>query len=314
MSDPTPPSIPTPPPLPPRPRRPHWGLRILFAFILLVSITINLSMCSMSLASVGLRAEEEFPVISESLAWGHRRAPVKAAVLRLDGIIIRQAQGFFGSIPDPVSTLLTEIQAVTMDPTVNVILLEVNSPGGGVTASDEIYRALLRFKESDPDRRIVVSVVDMAASGGYYIALPADVIVAQPTSIVGSVGVMLSAVNMHELGEKIGLKDVSLTSGDNKALLSSLQPVDPAHTQILQELVDDMYHRFRDLVVEHRPFSSEYAEEHNLLDGRIFTARQAFQHGLVDEVGYGPEARAAVSRLFGGQDVAFYNEIGRAHV
>ncbi len=296
------------PPPPPQPRapKPRKGWRIFFRLTLGVSLLLNFSMCAM-LFGTGLQPEDEMPNVIERLAWGDRAAPVKAAVLRYDGMILRRPQGLLGGGGDPVTRILREIQAVTVDPEVKAILFQVSSPGGGVTSSDEIYRALMRFKAADPERRIVVQIRDLAASGGYYISLPGDVVLANPTAVVGSVGVLLSAVNFHEFGEKIGMKDVTLTSGDNKALLSSLKPVDPEHEDILQGVVDDLYAQFRDLVLESRPFDAGYAETHQLLDGRVFSARDALAHDLVDELGYDDDARAAVRRLFANQDVAFYN-------
>ena len=307
-------SMPTPPPpppymTPPPPPKKRKGWKIFARILLGGSLLLNFAMCSMMFGT-RMVAEDEFPRVTERLSWGDRDAPVKVAVLRLDGVILRQARGFLGGGQDPVTTLLREIQAVTMDPEVRGILLKVNSPGGGVTASDEIYEALQRFKASAPDRRIVVQVRDLAASGGYYIALSADAIVAQPTSMVGSVGVMLSAVNLHELGEKLGMQDVSITSSDNKALLAPLKPVTPEHEEILQGLVDDLYVRFRDLVLENRPFDAEFADANQLLDGRVFSGVEAHRLGLVDEVGYDAEARALVGSLFGNEEIAFYSVSG----
>lgn len=298
-----PPPSPQPPPIPRRRRKSHW---MLWA-ILGVSLLVNVVTCT----DIGSRMPgygyREFPVVDQTLAWGSSRADTHVAILALEGVIFREVPAsFFGSSLDPVSKLLQEIQAVTVDPRVKGILLQVNSPGGGVTASDEIYRALMGFKQSDPDRKIVVHIGDMAASGGYYAALAGDVLIAQPTSVVGSIGVMISALNMHELSQKIGVRDVSLTSSDNKALLNSFSPIDPEHSRILQEVVDQMYVRFRDLVLEHRPFTPEFAEDHSLLDGRVFTLPAAQEFGLVDEIGYDDYARARVLSLLGVEEAGFY--------
>ena len=250
---------------------------------------------------------QEYPEVDATLAWGNSGADADVAILKLEGVILDQPTStLFGGEMSPVQKLLLEIRAVTADFSYQAILLEVDSPGGGVTASDEIYQALVAFKESDPDRRIIAHVKDMAASGGYYAALAADEIVAQPTSLVGSIGVMISAVNFHKLGEKIGVQDVTLASSDNKALLNGLAPVNPEHEAILQDVVDDMYDRFRGLVLENRPFEEAFAEEHNLLDGRVFTLPDARDFGLVDQVGYGDTARKAVVEALGVSDAAFY--------
>lgn len=250
--------------------------------------------------------EEEFPPVNETLAFGSPQAETRVALLRFEGIILRQPQGFWGTLPDPVTSLLREIQAATMDPSIRAILLEVNSPGGGVTASDEIYDALMRFRDSDPGRVIVGMVQDTAASGAYYFLLAAHEIWVQPTSVVGSVGVMLSTVNFHQLARRVGVEDVTLTSGENKAMLSPFRPLDSEHIAIFQDVVNALYHRFRDLVVQHRPFDLATASRDGLLDGRIFTARDALRHQLIDGIGYGAEARARVAERLGEPELGFY--------
>lgn len=294
-------SSPTPPPAPKK-RRFKW----FFRFLLGVSLLANLVTCSV-LAPGTLEPERENPPVRETLAWGNAFADTKVALLSLDGVILREEPGsWFGVAVDPVTKLLREIQAATVDDEVRAILLEVNSPGGGVTASDELYRALVRFKESDPDRKIVVLVKDMAASGGYYVSLAADRIVVQPTSIVGSVGVMISAVNLHGLSEKLGIEGVSITSAENKALLNAFEPVDPEHREILQHVVDDMYTRFQDLVLERRSLDAAFAEKFSLFDGRILTAPDAMNTGLADVIGYHDKARHEVLTLLGVEEAGFY--------
>lgn len=293
-----------PPPLPRRRRKkPHWVLWT----ILIISLGVNLVTCSMRGNSWTGLGVDEYPLVDQTLIWGDGDSETHVAVISLTGVILRESPAtLFGQEVDPVTRILSEIQAVTVDPMTQAILLEIDSPGGGVTASDEIYHALMDFKASDPDRKIVVHVRDMAASGGYYVALAGDLIVAQPTSIVGSIGVMISAVNLHQLSEKVGIQDVSLTSSRNKALLNSLEPVNPEHMEILQNVVDQMYDRFRSLVLEHRPFDAQFAEDHHLLDGRIFSQSAALTFGLVDEGGYIDHTRRRVLDLLGVDNAGFY--------
>lgn len=297
------PSPALPPPIPRRRRKPHW----LLWTVLICSLLVNWVTCSgvgRSFSHVGLN---EIPQVEQTLLWGSGTAKTHVALLTLDGVIMREgSSSLFGNVVDPVTKLLNEIRAVTFDPDVRAVLLEVNSPGGGVTASDEIYQALMDFKASDRDRKVVIHIRDMAASGGYYVALAGDLLVGQPTSVVGSIGVIISAVNMHQLGEKIGIQDVSLTSSDNKALLNPLTPVNPEHSEILQKVVDDMYQRFRSLVLKHRPFNAEFADEHKLLDGRIFSQSEAVAFGLVDETGYMDYTRGRVLALLGVEEAGFY--------
>ncbi|WFB37273.1 signal peptide peptidase SppA [Kiritimatiellota bacterium B12222] len=311
LSDPTPAASYAAPALPPpmpdsrkrKRKRVHWIVWV----ILCVSLLINFVTCSEFGSDFNVYGLDEFPAVSETLTWGSAHADTQIAVLKLEGVIMRESSSsLFGDTVDPVTKLLNEIRAVTVDTDYKAILLEVNSPGGGVTASDEIYQALMDFKASDPDRLILVHIRDMAASGGYYVAMAGDLLVGQPTSVVGSVGVIISAVNMHQLGTKIGLEDVSLTSSSNKALLNSLSPVDPEHQEILQKVVDQMYLRFRGLVLENRPFTSEYADEHHLLDGRIFDQQTALSFGMVDETGYLDHSRERLMSMLGVDEAAFY--------
>lgn len=268
---------------------------------------MNLVTCSNFRGSVPEYGVQEFPLVDETLVWGTANTDTKVAILSLEGVIIRESTStLFGEVIDPVTRLLQEIRAVTVDTDVDGILLVVDSPGGGVTASDEIYHALMAFKQSRPDRKIVVHVRDMAASGGYYVALAGDLIVGQPTSVVGSIGVIISAVNMHQLGEKIGLQDVSVTSSSNKALLNPLDPINDTHSEILQGVVDQMYERFKTLVLENRPFNEEFAHENSIFDGRIFGQAEAMGLGLVDETGYLDQSRRRMLDLLGVSEAGFY--------
>jgi protease-4 len=293
------------PPSPAAPQPKKRRFKWFFRWVLGLSLLANMVTCSM-VTQKALGGSREYPLVTETLAYGDYASEVKVAILSLEGPIMREAvPTLFGSQVDPVTRLLNEIQAVTMDEDVRAILLEVNSPGGGVTASDEIYNALTRFKLSRADRKILVHIQDMAASGGYYAAIAGDKIVAQPTSVVGSVGVILSVMNFHELSQKIGVKDVSLTSSDNKALMNPFEPVNPQHNLILQQMVDTLYTRFRDLVLENRPFDAEFADKFSLLDGRVFTGPEALDMGLIDQIGYGDTARKEVLELLGVENAAF---------
>lgn len=180
--------------------------------------------------------------------------------------------------------ILKQIEVAEKDPDVKGILLVVDSPGGGVTASDIIYERLLTFKESEEDRKVIALFRDLAASGGYYIGVSADHIVAHRTTITGSIGVILSALNMAALGDKIGVQAVTITSGKNKDLLNPFKPVRTEQTNILQNTVNDLYERFVSVVARGRNMSAEVVRP--LADGRIFTSPQAQELGLIDSIGY----------------------------
>ena len=170
-----------------------------------------------------------------------------------------------------------------------------------MTAADEIHRELVLFKESRGDRKITVLVHDMAASGGYYIALPADRLLAQPTALIGSIGVILQTLNVQGLSEKLGVTDTTIKSGKNKDMLNPFRPVDPEQVRLLQDSVDAMHDRFVGLVAEGR--SIEKSKLKDLADGRLFTADEALGHKLIDGIGYWDDAMDATAELLGVDDV-----------
>ncbi len=282
---------------------PFWIIIIALAATLALSLLINLT-------AVGLLAgsprpssdswgEDEFPQFSETHSYG--AGTTKVVRIGFTGILTRQLDGgWFGTV-DPVEDCLRQIRAARQDDEVAAILLEVDSPGGEVTAADEIHRELMLFKESRPGRRIVALVHDMAASGGYYISVPADRIVAQPTALVGSIGVIMQSLNIQGLSEKIGVTDTTIKSGKNKDMLNPFRPVDPEQVAMLQESVDAMHDRFVDLVAQGR--SLRKSDLKPLADGRIFTADEALQHKLVDAIGYWDEAFDETARLLGVEDL-----------
>ncbi len=171
------------------------------------------------------------------------------------------------------------------DAHVKAVLLRVDSPGGGVTASDEIRNQVLKTKAKKP---VVVSMGSLAASGGYYISAPANRIVANETSLVGSIGVIVTVPNVQGLMEKLGVNVEVLKSGAAKDATSGLRPLTDADRAILQDVVEETFGRFVDIVADGRSLTRDQVRA--LADGRIYTARQAKALGLVDEFGDMPEA------------------------
>jgi len=205
--------------------------------------------------------------------------------------------GLLGRPSDPIAEALTCIQDATVDEEVRAIILEIDSPGGEVTASDQIYRALMRFKEARKGRKVIALLGDVAASGGYYIAVAADYIVAHPTTLTGSIGVLISTLNVKELADKIGIRDVTVKSGENKDMLNPFREVREGELKLLQEAVDEMHGRFVSLVARGRGLSE--AEVREVADGRILTARQALDVKLVDQIGYWEDVMAKTAEILG---------------
>lgn len=284
-----------------RPSGCYWVLLIFVGVGLAISMAVNLGLMTAlaTKASVfgkrdGEVAQDEYPEFSEQ--WSYGDGDVVVARIPLTGIIMREAPGsFFMPVVDPVQLVLDQIRAAQNDETVRAILLEVDSPGGAVTPSDEIYHALLGFRASDEERRVIVFARDVAASGAYYAAVASDWIIAEPTSILGSIGVIMQTLNWHQLSERMGVSDVTIKSGENKDMLNPFRTPDLAELGILQNVVDSMHRRFSDAVKEGRGLDDAAMER--IADGRIFTTEDAMAEGMIDEIGYWDDAVAATARV-----------------
>lgn len=286
-------------------KRPSGCYYVFLIFVLIalaVSVATNLGLMAglagkaAGLAQSGDFAEDEFPQFTEH--WSYGQGEVVVARIPLIGIISRESSaGFLMPIIDPVQSVLNQIRAARNDEAVRAIFLEVDSPGGAVTPSDEIYNALLRFRESGEGRRVIVYTRDMAASGGYYAAVAGDWIIAEPTAVIGSIGVLIQAFNWYQLSERIGISDVTVKSGENKDLLNPFRPTDPLELGILQALVDSMYDRFVGAVKTGRHLDD--ADMERLADGRVFSSDEALKEQLIDEVGYFEDAVARTADLLG---------------
>ncbi len=186
------------------------------------------------------------------------------------------------------------IDKLAQDEDIHGVIVRINSPGGGVAPSQEIYSAIDRLTEKKP---VVVSMGSVAASGGYYIACAADKIVANPGTITGSIGVKAQLVNLNNLMQKLGIQDETLTSGPYKDAGSPTHSLSPKEKAYLQNLVDDLYNQFVQDVAKGRQMDVDQVRE--LADGRAYTGRQAKDHGLVDQLGGMNQAVELVRSLSG---------------
>jgi protease-4 len=190
--------------------------------------------------------------------------------------------------------IIEQIDDFKEDGSVKAIVLRVNSPGGGVSPSQEIYDEV---KAAAAVKPVVVSMGSVAASGGYYIAVPAHRILANPGTITGSIGVIMQFTNFEELLDKVGLKSQVVKSGLHKDIGSPVRPMSSADREILQSLIDDVYAQFVQAVAESRKMDPDAVRQ--LADGRIFTGRQALKAGLVDELGSYRDAIRVAAELAG---------------
>ncbi len=189
------------------------------------------------------------------------------------------------------------------DSGIKAVVLRIDSPGGAVVPSQEIYDKVLEVKKT---KRIVVSMGSVAASGGYYIACAADRIVANPGTITGSIGVIIQFSQIEDLLKKLGLKSTVLKAGKYKDVGSPVREMTPAEISLIQGVVDDIHAQFIEVVVLNRKIPREEIEK--VADARIFTGRQALEAGLVDDIGnmeYAIDTAADLAGIEGKPEVVY---------
>jgi len=236
--------------------------------------------------------------LDETIVSGKGRD--KILLLDISGTISSKEKrgGFpFKAEDSLVSRVREELTRATEDDHIKGLIVRINSPGGTVTASDIIYSEIKRFKE-EKKIPVVAAMMELAASGGYYVAVAADTIVAHPTSVTGSIGVIAVKLNAQGLMEKIGIVDETFTAGDKKDLFSPMRPATAEEREIIQTMLNTFHQRFKDLIAKGRP-SLTAAEIDKLADGRVFTADQALGKKLIDEIGYLDDAIAVVKKQAG---------------
>ena len=195
--------------------------------------------------------------------------------------------------------LREELKKAAEDKDVRALVVRLNTPGGTVTASDIIYRELMLFRERTKVP-VVAVMMDVAASGGYYIALAADTIVAHPTTVTGSIGTIMITANVEGLMQKLGVAANTIKSAEHKDMGSPFRTLTPEERGIFQSVIDELQRQFVGKVIERRGIPADTAR--GLADGRIYTAQQALGHRLVDAIGYVPDAIEAARRASGASE------------
>jgi protease-4 len=221
----------------------------------------------------------------------------KVLVIPLTGFISDKPGGrLAGSKPSTVEEVASRLRLARESGDVKAVVFEVNSPGGSMTASDMIYKEIVDFKEKT-GAKVVALFMDVAASGGYYVSLAADRIVAHPTTITGSIGVILITPQVSGLMDKLGITvDVS-KSGSEKDIGSPFRPATPAERKIFQDITDEMGRKFIDLVGRNRKIGPENLQK--IATARIYTADEALRLGLVDSIGYVQDGVKEARKLAG---------------
>lgn len=226
--------------------------------------------------------EGALPPLEEVTIDGEGRH--KIVVISLQGVIDEATDSLdlFGTSTFSLSAIERALKQAEKDDAVQAIILKVNSPGGSVVASDALYRAVLRFKEHR-GKPVVVSMGSVAASGGYYISLAADKIIAYPDTLTGSIGVIMTLPNYGALAKTIGYEEVVFKSGPLKDMGDPLQPVTEEARQAFQGIIDDTFTHFVSLVSEKRHMSLEKVMD--IATGAVYTGSQALRLGLIDDLG-----------------------------
>lgn len=264
---------------------------VLWIFLALV-VGFLLPVCSCvgtSTLALGVLSRSAGEVTRQPMPTGEA-----VAVVDLNGMIIGRGSEQAISpqpviTPDQVADLLERAESIS---NVKAVVLRVDSPGGSVVASDEIYHMLLDF-----EKPVVIWMGDTAASGGYYISCGGDYVFAHPDTLTGSIGVISQFINAQELLDEMGIDVMVITSGRYKDMGSLFRDMTEEEQEIWNEILDQIYADFVEVVAESRELSVEQVR--NLADGRIYTGQQALEQGLVDEVGLPSDAIAKAADLAG---------------
>jgi protease IV len=247
-------------------------------YLLVLAIFVNSSCATIKLGpSLGS--------LEETVLQGN--GPEKVLLIDLRGIVNNQKDRAFTGATTAVGMVewVREVIAkAEKDEKIKALLIKVNSPGGTVTASDIILHELLLYKKKVAIP-IYVHVMDLAASGGYYVALAGDEIIAHPTSLIGSIGVIAFKVSLENLMGKIGVDWEVVKSGDKKDFMSPFRPFTVEERKLFQSTIDKFHKRFVSVIAENR-LDLNFEEVLSLADGRVFDAEQAMELNLIDRIGY----------------------------
>ena len=254
-------------------------------------------------------ATDPGPMVPVAVRAG--RGGSRVALVDVDGLILNQnLTGLYSVGENPVAAFREKLDAAAADPRVCAMVIRINSPGGGVTATDILAEELRRYKQAT-GRPVVACLMDLATGGGYYLALGADAIVAHPTTITGGIGAILNHYNLQDAMAQLNLVAEPIRSGPLVDLGSVLGPLSDDSRRLLQGMVDGFRDRFRARLVEHRPQINP-EDMQRLDDGRVVPAAGALAMRLVDRVGYVHDAideaerRASAS----GSEVVLFQRAG----
>ncbi len=274
--------------------------------LLALATAIGLSGCIIASFDIGaLRG----PSALEEITVHGKRGP-KLVMVAIEGVLqdTQPRLRLGGREPTPVARVREALERAAKDDDVAALLLRIQSPGGTVSASETLYYEIQRWRR-ETGKPVVAYLRGIAASGGYYVAMAADELIAHPTTVTGSIGVLMRGINLTGLMERWGVKDQSLKSGAFKDAASPLRPMRADERAQLQSVIDDLHARFVEVVSSGRPELGPDAVR-RLSDGRIYSAPQALEAGLIDGIGHLEEAIEAAQTRAGIEEsrVVMYRE------
>jgi len=248
-------------------------------FLLALGMTLMLSACS--LPRLNIFDTTPNPLQEHTLEGTGKD---KILIIAIDGMISDSPQqDFFGTKPSLVEQVVVQLNKAGSDSHIKAVLLKVNSPGGTITASDLLYHEISAYK-AKTGNKISVAMMDVAASGAYYLSLPADMIIAHPTTLTGSVGVIFMRPKAVGLLDKIGLSVEINKFGKNKDMGSPFRESNDEEKMLMQKTVDTFGNRFINLVQQHRKLDESLLKE--VSTARVFVADDALRLKLIDKIGY----------------------------
>jgi protease-4 len=275
------------------------GCLSIFLFVALcASLFVNVVLMIAAFQRVGgIREAEPLPRFREILLQrGTGATTDRIAVITMRGMI---SSSIPGSVSDSmVDDLRAALQQAREDHRVKAIVLEIDSPGGEVTASDEIYSAVVKTRARKP---VVVYMNTLAASGGYYVSCGGKFLMANETTITGSIGVIIQTLNYEQLFNKIGLASVVFKSGKFKDMLNGARPITPEERELVQNFIMNTYDKFLGIVAKERNVPADLLRN-TIADGRILSGKEALQNKLIDGLGQLDDAFAKAKQLANAPD------------
>lgn len=260
--------------------------------ILLVAGLATLSGC----ATIKIGPNYDEP-LKQQVIESKPNATGKVLLINIQGVISdQQSEGFFGASPSLLDRVMMQLKLAEKDKSIKTVLLKINSPGGGVTTSDILYHELMAFKKRT-GKKIYVQMMDVTASGGYYISMAADHIQAHPTTVTGSVGVITVLPEIVDLTKKIGVEVKTYKTGPMKDTGSPFRKFTPADDAEMQSMVDQMAQRFYHIVQTSRHLSPQAMKD--VETARVYVGEEALKAGLVDSLGYLSDAVNQACQLGG---------------